>query len=685
MFLHSEEPFGENGSRLREWIPLFLRMAVVALLAITLARPVIGNAEDSAAQRICVVMLFDNSAGMQFNEGTAGPRIETARTVALSIANRLQREDEVHFIPLAASNEEQAASTDPADLQSVIAQIADVQVAGGAADVAAGLTVAERLLAQSDAGRKVIVLITSRQAANWRNVSDVFAATFRQQTLPMQASMRMVFIPIGTESSSNVAIDRLMLPPAPIVRGIPESCQLVVHNYGSTDVKALPLELRVVGQRSDNRLSVDLPAGASMPVEITVTFAKTGPHLLLGRIRDSSRIPGGVDFDDQCEAVADVREPLNVDVIAGERLSATTTATTGPLRQSAVVAAALAPFQASGVARAELAHVAVENLATDWADHLTGTHVVVLAGGNDLDAEQAQKIKAFVINGGGLLMLPAAGKTSPLAEELFTSGGAFSPATSSSAPSIPMKMQLTSSGRKALFPTVDPSGLFSGTTLDNVWRIIHRMPDSEVLLQANDHRPVIVSRSLGHGRVALITTVINGTTSLAKSAAIVPLFQSIARYLAGGLSDRLNLAPGEPLDVHLDRALAERATVMLPDNTRQNAVVTDADGRSAIHFANTGKPGRYELTTHGKNGEASTPFIVRAPRDGSDLTPMSGQRLLRLQQLLGMRPMGPQATDEIVASFDRKQARDLWVFGLGLVVFAIIAELWISNRSAGQA
>ena len=131
MFLGVEDPRQHRGSHLKELILLLLRMSIVALLAITLSRPVLtpftsGLQNESA----CLVILLDRSASMGVEEN--GPqRIDAARRAAQAALSSLRPGDEAALI-LMPDNQPPLLTT---DLQSLVARVSDARPVPGRADL----------------------------------------------------------------------------------------------------------------------------------------------------------------------------------------------------------------------------------------------------------------------------------------------------------------------------------------------------------------------------------------------------------------------------------------------------------------------------------------------------------------------------------------------------------------------
>src|SRR6266699_1410926 len=86
-------------ARLKEWILLLTRMALVGLIAVALARPVIARKWAGQEGRVTAVIVVDRSYSMGFEEAGRS-RFARAREAVLQILAALKKGDEVALITL---------------------------------------------------------------------------------------------------------------------------------------------------------------------------------------------------------------------------------------------------------------------------------------------------------------------------------------------------------------------------------------------------------------------------------------------------------------------------------------------------------------------------------------------------------------------------------------------------------
>src|SRR5687768_3579769 len=131
MFLEGADSNQWQSTRLKQWLLLLLRMAIVALLAVALAQPVARGQWTWLAQegRVIAVILVDVSASMGFDEN--GPsRLQLAQDAARQVISNLRKEDRITLLLL--GQEQSESDLQPSsDRQAVLARVDNLTVGHG--------------------------------------------------------------------------------------------------------------------------------------------------------------------------------------------------------------------------------------------------------------------------------------------------------------------------------------------------------------------------------------------------------------------------------------------------------------------------------------------------------------------------------------------------------------------------
>src|SRR3954470_13268056 len=102
MFLDGMQPRVYHGARLKQWVLLAARAAILGLLAMAMARPVLsaGSTPPAAQGRTAAVILLDASGSMSLNDN-GRVRLDLARETAFQILSPgLKRGDDLWLVPL---------------------------------------------------------------------------------------------------------------------------------------------------------------------------------------------------------------------------------------------------------------------------------------------------------------------------------------------------------------------------------------------------------------------------------------------------------------------------------------------------------------------------------------------------------------------------------------------------------
>jgi len=318
MFLTGIDAGPQRSAQLKQWSLLLLRMAMVGLLAVALARPVIASryawvptAGLTTGGPAAVVIILDDSASMGY-EANGKTRLDEARQVTLQILSSLKRGDEAALL-LAGSHEYQPPFPPNADLQSIAGRVADLLPDTGEADFAAELVRSADLLEHNSSAEHEIYLVCDRQSLGWRNLTTGFRQRWNSHAGP---APKLIVIPVGGDESDNIAVDAVEIPDHAAIRNQPTIARLLVHNYGPDPVTSVPVSVWT-GRRTLAETTVDVPAHAARTVGVPVRFPDAGSRVLSVAVHST-----GLTTDDRMDCAVDVFEEPRVLVINGDNAAA---------------------------------------------------------------------------------------------------------------------------------------------------------------------------------------------------------------------------------------------------------------------------------------------------------------------------------------------------------------------------
>jgi len=680
MFLYGAEPQQRQSTRLKQFLLLLLRMALVSLLAVALARPLVSDTFAAVASggHLSAVLIVDGSLSTSAIEN-GKPRSELIRQAAIGVLSSLQKGDEAAVLIAGAPGPSAALTTDLSRLADDISSIKP----SGRANLAESLARAADLLNQPGQTNRRLFVICDRQAVSWREVDSVFRAAWRARAGKDSVATPLLIVPVGGTGSDNLALQSLAVINAPIVRDQSVELEAKVRNYGAVRRPAVPVLLTVNG-RDVGRASVDCPPDSTVPVRLTAKFPELGPQVVTAAIQltGASGPSPGMAADDSFDLAVDVTDATRVLILSGDERSPKSAG------ESFFATIALQPFAASGKPGGDPCKVTVIPINAATPADVQAAQVIVLANPPPLTAPLATAIEQFAYDGGGVLIAPGSlSRAAEMNERLYRAGTGCLPAKLNppADPSDPAGLgQIDLAHPVTQFlrgrPDTPPA------TISRWFKLAPLRPDARVIASLTNGDPFAVECTVGKGRVMVLATPVDADWStLPLTSFYLPFMQSSVRWLAGGGVDR-NLSPGEPITFNWTTTGEARSTTVTTPDGRVIPVEPLRQGeRGEIRYTGTDQPGIYRVhlfIQHGKDW--TVPFVVSSPSDESDLSAMRRADWQKLESELNatvIEPDGRPIADLLAGS---RTGKEIWgLLLLGVIAFALI-ETWLSGRWSSE-
>ena len=260
----------ENARRfqLRQFLILLLRMAIIALIALALARPflTLGLPVASVRAKTDVVIVLDNSYSMAYQD-INGVRLDKAKTLAADIIDTLRHGDRATLILMSDIPKPVFRQLTP-DIESVIAAINDTETSYRTTNVQPSLELAHEILTESEQLNKEIYLISDFAENGWKNWNR----------LPNRSGARISLIPVAEGEAHNISIKEIR--PSNQLIGVDLPFQLNVttvnHSVAPLDQNILTL---FIGGEKQKTMSFSVGANESLNTTLTYNFSTPGTHI----------------------------------------------------------------------------------------------------------------------------------------------------------------------------------------------------------------------------------------------------------------------------------------------------------------------------------------------------------------------------------------------------------------------
>ena len=260
----------ENARRfqLRQLLILLLRMAIIALIALALARPflTLGLPVASVRAKTDVIIVLDNSYSMTYQD-INGIRFDKAKILATDIIDTLRHGDRASLILMSDISKPVFRQLTP-DIESVTEAINDSETSYRTTNVQPSLELAHEILAKSEQLNKEIYLVSDFAQNGWEDWNR----------LPNRSGARISLIPVAEGEAHNISIKEIH--PSNQLIGVDLPFQLNVttvnHSVAPSNQNILTL---FIGGEKQKTMSLSAAANQSLNTALTYNFSTPGTHI----------------------------------------------------------------------------------------------------------------------------------------------------------------------------------------------------------------------------------------------------------------------------------------------------------------------------------------------------------------------------------------------------------------------
>ncbi|MFN0134805.1 MAG: BatA domain-containing protein [Phycisphaerae bacterium] len=707
-FLLQAEKQNRRRVQFEQWLLVALRCLALALLALLVARPFVQPGwiasllgGGGGVQRIIVL---DDSASMGYRSGAAAT-FDDARASLDRLLTWLAREaagDSLWLYRTSTPEAEPirlASLGDSGALEELRATAAKWKPAATPARPRRMLErVATEIAALGRAARSDVYILSDFQRSDWLGDDNARAAAFEPIRAFESDTVRAIVIQIAPESRDNLAIVDVALERPLAIAGQPAVLKATVANYARELQRDIKVQPEIDGHPLPVAMIDSIAPGASATATFEVAIAEEGHRELV------LRLAGGDGFvaDDVRRISVELRPAINVLIVSGD-------ASPDPLKdETRLLQSALSPpGQFSSGIRVEVIDAdAFESV------ELKSFDAVVLCNTPPPSEATADTLRRYVSSGGGLMLALGSqtGDGIEFSRVLFGDGSGVLPAALEMGPARSAKPEgvgitktidhpltaifprdggvLSETVRfRAFFRSVDAASLDAAASQPGAASQTAAVP--VVLARYNDESktPAIIERTVGRGRVVLLTSTIdldwNDWARAADGSYVVTMLEAV-QHIARKPLPQLSFVADEPLTLPVypeDYDLAARVkSPAFPDDPATDARVGDTPAnvsdpvkligpRAALLGTYT-----FELSRRG-GGSETRPVCVNLAAAESDLR--SARQADIGLALVGVQHEYVTAADSFLSATGETR-RELWPMMLYLIVAALMGEQYLA-------
>ena len=267
MFLMAAHRENARRFQLRQLLILLLRMAIVALIALALARPflTLGLPVASVRAKTDLVIVLDNSYSMAYQD-VEGIRFEKAKTLAIDILDTLRHGDSAALILMSDIPNPIFRQLTP-DLESVRVAITAAEVSYRATNVQPSLELAHEILAESEQLNKELYLISDFAENGWKNWGRLLN----------RSGARVSLMPVTDGEAHNTNIEEIRPSNQLIGVNLPLQLNVTTANHSVAPLARNMLTLFTGGEKQKT-VSFSAAANESLNTTLTYNFSTPGTH-----------------------------------------------------------------------------------------------------------------------------------------------------------------------------------------------------------------------------------------------------------------------------------------------------------------------------------------------------------------------------------------------------------------------
>lgn len=671
---------------------LLIRILVVVLLALALSQPVVKASHLSVLGQVDthLIIVFDNSYSMDYKLGPSSP-FETAKNKAYELINNLKpaQGDKASLVLL--SSVPQVVFTEISVMDTIKKELANINPSDYGTNLFKTFSLVKELLTQSTNTRKVITIITDLQKTSWL-LSASERNSFNQLLKELSASAEIKIINTGIPEAKNYGVARVYPSTQIFSLEEPVNFYAEVYNFSAQELTTLGVNFVVDGQPQGST-TLALTPYQSGSVSFTYQFDTPGPHWVQVTVE-----PDSLSIDNTRYFAVDVKESLKVLIVNGEP-------SPEPFKDEAVfLRYALNPTK-NEMERISIYEVEVVTPLTFEDTNPEKYDLVIMANLEYLSTNRVKLLEEYVRDGGGLLIWLGDKVDSAFYNEyLYKNGNGLLPAELAE---IIGDRSHEKSARLDKINFNHPVFSFFEQIKEILSRLViyeyykvsvdAERPDIKTLAyfratnttqSIEDLNPALIEKSLGRGKVILVTTSADTEWNLMPGRPpYLILLDQLALYLAGSVQVMKNVVVGAPLELLLNpENYAPDFTLSTPRQGMTSlSPLRVGEQNFTLLYKNTENVGLYSLTRSEEESETTRKTIM-VSFFGVNTDPQEGD--LRQIKTPEIRNLYPDFQFELVGeSRGEKETgltppprSNLWKYLAYAVLILLVLETILAQR-----
>ncbi len=648
MFLVAAHRQNVRRVQLKQLLILLLRMLIVALIALALARPFLTLGLPLAAVRAKtdVVIVLDNSYSMQYKD-VDGIWFEKAKTLAIDVIRSLRHGDSASLILMSDIPHPVFRQLTP-DIESVIAAIEQAEVSYRATNIQSSVELAHDILSDSTQQNKEIYIISDFAQNGWEDWGIV----------PNRSGARIVLLPVTQGNPHNTNIEEIRPSHQLIGVDLPFHINTKLNNHSDTPISQLTLSF-YVGEKKKKTQTFSATADESVMTSLTHTF--TGPGTYTGYFELT---------DDRLNA--DNRRYFALEALGEIRVLCVS-------NQTEYLTLALNPNVNKQTVNVSLKPSMIQPTActpTEFETYpLESVDIILLADVSVLSTKAIEQLRESIRQGKGIIV--------------FTSDNynlSWLPAQFGQPITWQIPQQVSKYNQTHPIFEIFPDNILSGQYGPRFFQSMTVSPtsDASVIARFGDETPFLIERSEGKSHILLFNCKLQqqpNSNELLVNPYFLPLIQHSILYVMHK-DTKKNITVGDTYVASYPQNSGGRAWIKRVDSTDDEDIsVVPISENGTVRYELTELPGIYQIDVKAQDKLYRDFFAVNTPAVEADLTSISLQLASeRVDAQAGKTSeTGELDTEELDI---KRHGREIWGELLIFAVCLLLLEGFLSNRAS---
>lgn len=651
--------------RFQEIVLLILRILVVALLALALARPVMctGTSAGGRGEAIDCVFIIDVSYSMNAQENMT--RLEMAKQAALKVIDDLPPNSTVQVITM-TDKAVAAGPKSPRNLDQAKLLIQNLKPTAQSTDYLAGFTEAVSALERAEGNAKEVYLFSDMSRGGWEKQS----AAIRAKAEEIKAIGSLYLIRCGQQSIKNVTIMDIRPQNDIPHTGARLPFTVIVKNTSSETVSGLAVTLKVDGKLLDQDAQPieKLGPGETKPVTLTGKIDEAGWRVLTAEIK-SDQLPD----DNKMDRLFLIREKVRILVVDGSPNDREPDKS-GSYYLGHSLLTVPEEFRLQHYIRPTIVKAAEANPGMLSDQEVCVLVNCPLGGAGALPDDFVQRLSEFVKEGHGLFITSGGNVEKNTYNRLFGKAGSdILPAELGDVYEVPKDAKLfpdpnsidvQSFLARFRLSANDPFLQIKEAQILKAITTVNPKDDQEkssgtVLMRYDNKQPALLSRRVGEGEVMMLTTSVDKEWGFfSTNLTFTPFMLGAMTHLIDRSATGYNKKAGEVIR-HVPKDSSKVYQVIRPDDSKETLGKPSGGAKEqlAVTVNNTSQAGIYRIVELGVETGGTRYAVNPDTTESENMEPLPDNQI---DDLLGFRPEHLTSGEEVTNKADSIRNRNEW-------------------------